>query len=157
MSLPRLKQLIAALIFLSTSGLACAQYVWIDEKGIKQYSDQPPPASVPQSRILKTSGTNGTSQVVSDNASHAPSLADKNADFLKRRTEQAEKEKKASEDAKLASAKAQNCERARDYQRTLDSGQRIATLDKNGERTYMTDEQRARESRETQRVLSECK
>src|SRR5687767_2366081 len=33
--------------------LAQAQWVWVNEKGIRQYTDQPPPASVPPSRILK--------------------------------------------------------------------------------------------------------
>ena len=35
---------------------AHAQYVWVDEKGLKQYSDRAPPASVPLKRILKAPG-----------------------------------------------------------------------------------------------------
>jgi hypothetical protein len=157
-----LKRVAVALVVLNMASTAFAQYVWLNEKGIKQYSDQPPPATVPQSRILKTP-SGGASRPSSTEAAAASqtgaplSSAEKNADFVKRRTEQAEKDKKAAEDAKLASAKAKNCERAREYQRTLESGQRIANTDGNGERHYLSDEQRTREVRDTQRVLDDCR
>lgn len=144
---------------------ASAQYVWVDEKGTKQFSDMPPPGSVPASRILKqpTRATSATPspETAGDKpvsgARTEPTIAEKNAEFRKRKTEQAEKEKKAAEDATHAAEKSKNCERAREYQRTLDSGERIARLDKNGERSYLSDEQRAQESRDNRRVLDDCK
>lgn len=156
-----LTRLTVALVALNMAGAAYAQYVWLNEKGIKQYSDQPPPANVPQSRVLKMPGAGSQAdagETTAPGQANAPlSTAEKNADFLKRRTEQAEKDKKAAEDARIASAKAKNCERAREYQRTLESGQRIANTDKDGERSYLSDEQRAREVRNVQRVLDECR
>src|SRR5205823_1792862 len=44
---------------LAVSGFSCAaqaQYVWLNERGVKQFSDMPPPASVPENRILKSPG-----------------------------------------------------------------------------------------------------
>lgn len=82
--------------------------------------------------------------------------AEKNADFNKRKMEQAEKNKKAEEAKKLAEAKATNCERAKANQRSLSSGDRIARAGKNGEREYMGDEERARESQATQEALKDC-
>ncbi|MGV3653414.1 MAG: DUF4124 domain-containing protein, partial [Noviherbaspirillum sp.] len=38
------------------SGAAMAQYAWIGDDGVRQYSDRPPPASVPSHRILKAPG-----------------------------------------------------------------------------------------------------
>ncbi|HYD60055.1 MAG TPA: DUF4124 domain-containing protein [Noviherbaspirillum sp.] len=153
----------AAAVFIPFS--ASAQYVWIDEKGTKQFSDMPPPASVPSNRILKQPG--GTpalkaSQEASEEKPSAPAraeptIAERNADFRKRKAEQAEKEKKAAEEAAHVADKAKNCDRAREYQRTLDSGERIARLDKNGERAYLSDEQRLQESRDNRRVLDDCK
>ena len=41
-----LKRITAALALASFATAAVAQYVWLDEKGTKQFSDMPPPASV---------------------------------------------------------------------------------------------------------------
>ncbi|HYD95738.1 MAG TPA: DUF4124 domain-containing protein [Noviherbaspirillum sp.] len=172
MKQPPLRLLAAAAVMLAIAGShlpAAAQYVWLDEKGTRQYSDMPPPPSVPASRILKQPGkavapASGPAAGSSDGkpaSAPAPagemSIAEKNAEFKKRRMEQAEKEKKAAEEARLAAEKAKNCERARDYQRVLDAGERVARIDKNGERAFLTDEQRAQESRDARRVLEGCK
>jgi hypothetical protein len=165
-----------AIVAIAISGLAAAasaQYIWIDEKGVKQFSDMPPPPSVPQRRILKgpASGQRQAAQTVPDPAaddsaaantasakSKAPmTMAEKNAEFQKRRAEQAEKEKKDAEQAKLAAEKKKSCERTRSYGRALESGERIVHADKNGERAYLTEEQRMQEIRDVQRVLNDCK
>lgn len=167
-----LQRIAAALIAFSASTAVLAQYSWIDEKGIKQYSDRPPPANVPQSRILKEPGKTSAeartpaAETARDTASPLPSPApktpltttEKNADFQRRRAEQAEKQKKTEDEQKAALARAANCERAGEYKRVLESGERVARSDKDGERVYLTDEQRARELRDTKQVMSEdCK
>lgn len=145
---------------------ASAQYAWFDEKGTKHFSDMPPPPSVPANRILKQPGKSAATppaQETGEEKSAVPSrtepttIAEKNADFRKRRAEQAEKEKKAAAEAAQAAEKAKNCARAREYQRSLDSGERISRIEKNGERAYLTDEQRAQESRDNRRILDDCK
>jgi hypothetical protein len=165
MHFTRVKRLAASIALLAFASATWAQYVWIDEKGSKQFSDMPPPASVPKNKILKQPGkatgqgdATPTSSATEDSAAKAPpSLVDRNAEFNKRRAEQAEKEKKAAEEAQAGRDKAKNCENARNYQRALESGQRIASTDKNGERVYMSDEQRSREMQEANRVLAACK
>lgn len=151
---------------------ASAQYVWINEKGVKQYSDMPPPASVPTSKILKhpggipASSPSGTQsdQASSDSSDAVPekskqplTTAEKNAEFQKRKMEQAEKDKKAAEQQQQAAEKAKNCERAQAYQRSLESGERLARTDKNGERYYLSDQQRSQETQENKRILDSCK
>lgn len=159
---------VAALSAFLVAGAASAQYVWVDEKGVKQFSDMPPPPTVPPSRILKqprgaasaapAPGTAGTApDAAPSSGPPAMTTAEKNAEFRKRRMEQAEKEKKAADEAKAASDKSKNCERARDYQRALESGERLSRTDRNGERAFLTDEQREQELRETRRILQECK
>ena len=154
---------------------AYAQYVWLDEKGVKQYSDMAPGPSVPQSRILKQPGngkinptgtatTGATADAKSDgktpeiaNTAKAPlSNTEKNTDFLKRKMEQDEKDKKTAELAKQAADKAKACERMRAYSKGLDNGLRISQIDKNGERSFLTDEQRENEKKETQAALGNC-
>lgn len=162
-------------LMLGLSFPAFAQYVWLDEKGVKQYSDMPAPAAVPASRILKSPGAavraqaaGTTSKAAEDsNASGNGNVtaktqlpmttAEKNADFQKRRIEQSEKDKKAAEEAKHAADKAKNCERASTYQKALDSGQRIAQQGANGQRAFLSDVQRAQELRDIKRILAECK
>ena len=165
-------------IFTATALLAAshasAQYVWLNEKGVKQYSDLPPPSSVPDSRILKYPGrsiasppesmsdaaqeaaADGTGKVP-EKAKQAMTIAEKNAEFQKRKMEQAEKDKKTAEQQQQAAEKAKNCERAQAYQRTLESGERLARADKNGERYYLSDQQRSQEIQENKRVLDACK
>jgi hypothetical protein len=157
---------------------ASAQYVWINEKGVKQYSDMPPPASVPSNKILKhpggipapssssSSASSGTQseQASGDNddaVAQKPrqplTTAEKNAEFQKRKMEQAENEKKAAEQQRQAAERAKNCERAQTYQRSLESGERLARADKNGERYYLSDQQRSQEAQENKRFLDSCK
>jgi hypothetical protein len=156
------KQL-AFLAALLVSTTAFAQYVWLDERGGKQYSDRPPPSSVPASRILKQPGGVRPDAAPAAESQPAPatttasSIAEQNAEFRKRKTEQAEKDKKAADEAKAATDKSKNCERAREYQHSLESGVRIARTDAAGERSFLTDEQRERELRETRRILNDCK
>jgi hypothetical protein len=164
----------AAALFAASN--ASAQYIWLNEKGVKQYSDLPPSASVPQNRILKQPGGASATPSISGQsaASSEPSPADekesvseknrqplstaeKNAEFQKRRMEQQEKEKKAAEEKQRAAEKARNCERAQAYQRSLESGERLARTDKNGERYYLNDQQRSQEQQENRRVLDTCK
>ncbi len=157
---------------LSFSTVVYAQYVWVDEKGTRQYSDMPPPASIPLKRILKQPGSPSptlSAMPAEPVAAEAPpaapaakenlplTTAEKNADFQRRKAEQAEKEKKAAEEAQRAADKAKHCEQARAYQRALQSGERLARTDKNGERYFLNDEQRATETREAQRLLDACK
>ncbi|MCU6433447.1 DUF4124 domain-containing protein [Undibacterium sp. Jales W-56] len=149
---------------------AHAQYVWLDDKGNKQFSDMPPPLNVPKNRIIKAPNkTAETSLPAADKpAASTPGNADqnklekpvttasKNEDFMKRRAEQAAKDKKAAEEAQNNADKAKNCERAKSYQKALESGVRIATTGKDGERSYMDDGKRAQELADAKRTMAGC-
>lgn len=164
-----LKQAAAFIAALSFATAALAQYVWVDDKGVKQFSDMPPPASVPKTRILRQPSGMQAASAVDKNAASADApaesvksaapvtSAEKNTDFMKRRNEQAEKDKKAAEEAKRKTDNAQNCERARGYAQSLESGQRATRTDKNGERAFLSDEERAGDLQNTKRILADCK
>ncbi|HEU4850995.1 MAG TPA: DUF4124 domain-containing protein, partial [Telluria sp.] len=47
-----LKTILGAALLLATAS-AAAQYVWVDAKGARTYSDRPPPPEVPANKILK--------------------------------------------------------------------------------------------------------
>ncbi|MDB5840725.1 MAG: hypothetical protein JWQ23_2677 [Herminiimonas sp.] len=169
-----IRMAVVALAAVALTGPASAQYMWLGENGVKQYSDIPPPSSVPKSRILKQPGqaspqalqTNNTAPAEADaekdtgspaaKEQAAMTTAQRNAEYNKRRIEQAEKDKKAADEQKLAGERARTCDQARAYQRSLESGERLARMDRNGERFFLNDAQRAQEAAETKRILGDC-
>jgi type IV secretory pathway VirB10-like protein len=158
------RTLIALFSLLCAQGLAMAQYIWVDEKGNKQYSDTAPPASVPKSRIIKapvmSSGTVTAPAATSPAAPSAPAkpqtTASKNEDYNKRRTEQAEAAQKNTAEQQASQDKKQDCERARSYQRSLESGERVANVDSKGERFFLDDNQRSKELDQVKKALANC-
>ena len=151
---------------LVAAALAQAQYAWIDDKGLKQYSDRPPPPSVPAKRILKAPGA--TQMPATENApavdgsaaapaKAAPTTAERNAEFRKRKDEDAEKARKTGEEERRKSELASYCDANRKNKLMLESGARIGTMEKNGEVSDLSDEQRARQLRDIERALANCK
>lgn len=169
-----LAQSSALLLMLLALGLpraALAQYIWIDDKGVKQLSDRPPPPSVPDKRILKAPGkvpfTPNAAPPEADapldatpsaqaGTKPAPTLAERNEAFNKRRADAAAAERKTADDAQQKADAAANCEAARQNQRALDQGMRLANIDKNGERAIMNDQERAELGKKNQKVLAGC-
>jgi len=154
------------------AGLAGAQtqWKWRDAAGRIQYSDRPPPASVPDKSILarplatpaNTSPTPAASAPTSaaapasaapGNKAVEPALEEK-----RRQAAAAEAAKRQAEEDKLARQRQENCLRARDYARSLESGQRITRTNAQGEREFLDDAQRARELIRAREVIgSECR
>jgi hypothetical protein len=151
-----LKVLAVALLATASSG-AMAQYAWLDAKGVKQYSDMPPPPGTPANRVLRDAVAHPVSPSAAQESPAASSLAERNAAFQKRRMEQAERERKESEQARLDADRARNCDQARAYSRALASGERISRVDQNGEYNYLSDAERAQETAATQRIMEQCK
>ena len=161
----------AAGALLAMATCAHAQYVWIDEKGLKQFSDRPPPAATPMKRILKApGGVPKAAEAANDAATDAsapaesapaakgpPTLAERDAEYRKHKAEKAAKDQKAMEEARSKADKLSNCDAARQNKVTLDSGVRMAVVDKNGERGYMNDEQRTQETARANKALADCK
>ena len=165
-------RLLAAGALMAFATLAQAQYLWIDEKGLKVFSDRPPPPSTPLKNILQAPrGTDSAATLPAEQQAQegaapapeaakpkaAPSMAERNADYTKRAKDKAELEQKDKDARQARLAQAENCERARAARATIDSGLRIATHEKNGERGFMSDQQRAAEGSKIDKVLAACK
>ncbi|MDC8760351.1 DUF4124 domain-containing protein [Janthinobacterium fluminis] len=160
-------RLLLAGALLAAAALAQAQYVWLDDKGLRQYSDRPPPPSVPAKRILKAPGAAqpdaAGAQAPADvdaappATKAAPTTAERNADFRKRKTEAAEQEQKAADAARRQADIDSNCASLRQNKQMLDSGRRIGVTDKAGQPGYMSDDERARQTKQVQRSLADCK
>lgn len=153
---------------LACCALAQAQWEWKDANGTRHLSDQPPPSSVPASRILKAprgqmpdlrrelaeQPATTPAPTASPAARAAPSTAQRDADFERRRAETAEKAQKASVDAQNKAAETAACDNARANLRVLESGIRIATADRNGEQAFLDEAQKAEQMRRNRDTLA---
>jgi hypothetical protein len=149
-----------------------AQWKWKDKGGRIQYSDLPPPAETADADILsRPSAQRRAANVgvapaaaasVAPGAS-APTLASArppapkpDAEFdakLKKGEAEAAAKKKADEE-RMAAARADNCQRAREQLRTYDSGVRVFRVNEKGEREYVDDKQRADQTRQARDVVA---
>jgi hypothetical protein len=153
----------SALVLLALIGSSAqAQYQWRDANGQMIISDQPPPASVKPSQIIKSApmAAPAPKPEVKDPkmaAAKGPmTTAEKEADFQKRRKEQAESQKTGAEKQAAAEQKAKHCDDLQQKLRTLSSGMRINTVQKSGEVAAMEGAEREVELSKTSRELSKA-
>jgi hypothetical protein len=153
---------------------AHAQWEWKDANNVRHFSDLPPPASVPPSRILKAprgqmpdlrkelAQRPATVDAPAPAAKAPPTMAERGADAAQRRKVAAEAAaKSAAEAARTAGIEAQNkaanaaaCDSARGNLRVLESGIRIATTDQNGEPAFLDDTQKAAQAQRNRDTLA---
>ncbi len=171
------KTIILAITGGSFALTAFAQWQWMDKDGRKVFSDRSPPADIQEKDILKRpgGGKHAAAAAASANApaspdtavppattgkAIAPKLSGKDAQ-LEARKKQAEEEdaaKKKAEEEKVAKAKTENCERAKRYLTTLQSGVRIGQTNAKGEREIMDDSKRTEETKRAQEAADgNCK
>jgi hypothetical protein len=96
---------------------------------------------------------------VSSTKSNQPSVAEREADFRKRRAEAAEAQDKQQKEEAQKAQMQRACADAKNYLAGLESGARIARTDpKTGERVFLEDAQRAAElANARQSVQANCK
>ena len=158
-----IRSFVAALAALACSAVV-AQWAWKDENGRVVYSDRPPPASVAPDRIVRqpggaTAARSSEPAPAADGKGDAKSApktwAEREAEYRKRTAERIDAEKKASEKQAENAQRRAECERARSYAATLESGVRIARTNAQGEREFMEDAQRAAELARTREIIAQ--
>jgi hypothetical protein len=122
-------------------------YKWTDENGKVHYSDQPPPGDVKKSETVKQPKPAAAGPAVAGaKPSAAPKTpAEQEMEFRRRRLEAAEAEAKAKKEAEASEEKKRNCERANAQVASLQRGGRITRPGPNGEQTYLSDDEIAKE------------
>ncbi len=153
-------------VALLTGTAAQAQWKWRDANGGIQLSDVPPPLSVPEKNILQRPGpprsADAAPPAVSKAGASAPSATtvrpkttlDHEVDQRRKAEEQERQARRKADDERQAAQRHDNCQRAQQAVATMDSGQRIARVNAQGEREFLSDEQRAAERRRAQAVVS---
>lgn len=148
---------------------AQAQWKWRDAQGRVQYSDRPPPHTVPDKDVLlrpssqpavplQPAAQGVTAGVAPGAAASAVPVRDAALEARKRQGEADEQAQRRAEEEKVARQRKDNCDRAREFARTLDSGMRIARVNAQGEREVLDDDQRAAEQAKARDVIgAECR
>lgn len=147
-----MKCLALAIAALLANTLANAQiYQWKDANGKTVISDKPPVGNVRDERKIDAKAPPAS-------ALQQKSVADQEMDFRKRQQETQDKSEKAKKEENAAAEKKDNCERTRRNLEMLESGERLALRDENGERTFIDDSQRQKEIAKARQTLeSSCK
>lgn len=136
-------QLFIALAILLAAGVVAAQvYKWVDKDGKVQFTDTPPPptATKEDAKKLVIKPAAGAGSGASDTPK---SLAERNKDSDKRRADAGAKAKKDDEQRAADGKNEARCQEANSYLRDLESGRPLSHADANGDRTFMSDEERA--------------
>jgi hypothetical protein len=130
-------------------------YRWVDKDGKVQYSDQPPPSGAKGERTIAAprpapappadaKGDGG------DKARAEPArpktVAEQETEFRKRRMEQEEARQKQEKQAAEDKERQQNCANAKAILAGLESGTLRARMNERGEREFLDDDARARET-----------
>jgi len=151
------------------------QWKWRDARGQVQYSDLPPPKDTPEADILQrprptpavaaaaasaaaASAAMASSEPPAAGASApeagASAAVDPVLEERRKQAEQADAARRQAEEANAAKLRSANCDKARNYLRMLESGERMSRYNDKGEKEYIDDTQRARESAEARRAVS---
>jgi len=125
-------------------------YKWVDSSGRVQYSDRPPPGG---SKAEQVSNANVSAIGAQGSAGGAQRAADLEADFRKRRAEQAEAAKKQQQAQAEHKQKAESCAAARRNLAALQSGQRMVKYNEKGEPSFVDDAGRARELQQAEQQI----
>lgn len=176
----RRRRLLAALPLLLISPASFAQYQWRDGNGRMVFSDQPPPHDIDPAKVIRrdpgrltppASSSAGSapkpeagSASSSANAKSGPtasapeSFADRQLDAKRKAQEKAEAERKKKEQAEQEAKVARACEDMRTEVRTLETGMRVTRVNAQGEREFLSDEDRTKRIDSVRRDMREhCK
>jgi hypothetical protein len=147
--------MLRALLFVAgcaLAGAAAAQHKWVDSNGRVQYGDTPPagvkstPVRPPPAPLSQPEASATKEGAKTDEAKKGPlTNTEKDADFRKRQQDTQQEREKQAKAQQAADDKRENCARAQEAVRGLDSG-RIARTNASGERYFLDDAQLAQET-----------
>lgn len=148
---------------LACAGTAAAQYKWVDQNGKIQYGDTPPvgarsstvrPSPAPRGADSEDEARDEAKNAQTKKDRAPATLAEKEADFRKRRLDADKEREKQAQARQEADQKRDNCARARENVRVLESG-RVARMDAKGERYYLDDAQLAQEMVKARQIIQD--
>ena len=144
---------------------AQAQWKWRDKNGQVHVSDLPPPREVADKDVLQrpTPPAVAPMRAAPAPAASAASLpasarVDPELEARRKKVEQEKTDQQKQEEARVSADRAENCRRAKEHVRSMESGMRIARVNEKGEREFLDDKAIAAEQqRGRNMVASECR
>jgi hypothetical protein len=154
----KMNRIFLMLLAIAFAAAASAQtYKWVDSNGKVQYGDTPPADASSVTRLKTPSGGAAPAPAAAPegkkDAAKDKALTPEQA-FQKRQQDREKAEQTADKERARADEKRANCEQAQANLRQLQSGQRMWTVNAAGERIFVDDEQRARETDRAQSAAS---
>jgi len=135
------KLIVLAASFLFAASAAAQQYKWVDKDGKVRYGDVPPPGVNATRLKAPSSGYAPTpAPAAAAKKDDAKGLTPEQA-FRKRQEDAAKATDTQAKSEQDAAAKRENCTRAQEAVRVLESGQRVSRTDSKGERYFLEDAQ----------------
>lgn len=154
---------LAAILIAFASVAAAQQFKWTDKNGKTQYGDNPPPG-VKATAMRPPPGPAtqppaGNSPDAKGAAAKGPlTPAEQDQAFRKRQEDAKKAAEKSEKEAKADSDRKDNCARAQEAVRTYEAGGRISKLAPNGERIFLSDDERIVELTKARKAASDaCK
>ncbi|HEX2197458.1 MAG TPA: DUF4124 domain-containing protein [Burkholderiales bacterium] len=158
--------LVLATLLLAAAGASAQPYKWVDKNGRVQYGDMPPPGAsatplrAPSGRAAPPPASEESKQEGNDEAKDETkrqplTAAEQEAEFRKRRDEAEQQRQKQAKAAEELAARKQNCTVAQNQLRTMESGQRIARTNAQGERYFLEDGQIAQETAKARQAVQD--
>lgn len=158
-----MNRMLVMLVALAFSGVASAQlYKWVDKNGHVQYGDTPPADATKVTRLKAPSPGSAPAPSAEAKKDAGKDKGEKaltpEQAFQKRQKERAEADEKAAKERAEADQKRAGCEQAQASLRQLQSGQRLSTVNAQGERVFIDDDARARQIEQAQKSVTDwCK
>ena len=141
----------AVVALLAATAVSAQVYEWKDAQGKTHYSDKPPVGTAQVQKIAapESSAPSNSAQ---------KTTADRELEFRKRQKDAQESAEKAKKDQAASTDQKESCDKARRALEVLESGERIALRDGQGERYYLDDAQRQQETAKARQLIqANCK
>ena len=149
----------ALLLWVNISAIADV-YKWVDKDGKIHYSDQPPLAGDAKKMKRKSKDTAAVPAAASpagDSAKPAPSIADQELEYRKRKGEKEEVDKKQQADAETAKKNKDYCSNLQGELRSHTNGTRLIRYNDKGERVFLDEKERAESKTQLEtRIAKDC-
>ncbi len=145
------------LAWLLVAAPAAAQmYKWVDKDGKVRYGDTPPLGT--KATLMRGAASAASAPAPAGKAAGKGALspAEQEKEYRQRQEEARKASDKVQQDQQAKSERNEGCERSQEYLRTLESGQRIARSNPNGERYYLTEDQVAQETAKARAAVAKA-
>jgi|HubBroStandDraft_5_1064220.scaffolds.fasta_scaffold185285_3 hypothetical protein len=146
----RIPLLISAAVLLATSGMVASAdqvYRWMDKDGHVHYSQTPPAGTNVNAQTVNITPPAPDPTTLQNEQNLAKQLQDQNK-------QSQDSQQKAQADAQQKAQQQQECDALRQRLQVLQQSGRVATVDAQGNKTYISDDTRAKQEQDMQDMIA---